>query len=156
GGILGCHHRPRQDPCRYRVRFHEHGGKSRRRHLPYPHPADRPTFWLGERAVRRGSLGVRRRLLLAGRAPRTGHRPRRRGAGALAQEKSSSWCGQERVRGKIVATEQGSFRWGVLINTFLFFATAFGMGWTYIVMLVPPILQELGLNIADWGTLWSA
>jgi len=44
----------------------------------------------------------------------------------------------------------------VLVNTFLIFAIAFGMGWTYIVMLVPPILQELGLNIADWGTLWSA
>jgi nitrate/nitrite transporter NarK len=55
-----------------------------------------------------------------------------------------------------VGTEQASYRWWVLINTFLIFAIAFGMGWTYIVMLVPPILQELGLNIADWGTLWSA
>lgn len=53
-------------------------------------------------------------------------------------------------------TEQVSYRWWVLVNTFLIFAIAFGMGWTYIVMLVPPILQELGLNIADWGTLWSA
>jgi len=55
-----------------------------------------------------------------------------------------------------VETERASYRWWVLINTFLIFAVAFGMGWTYIVMLVPPILQELGLNIADWGTLWSA
>jgi ACS family hexuronate transporter-like MFS transporter len=55
-----------------------------------------------------------------------------------------------------VETEQVSYRWWVLVNTFLIFAIAFGMGWTYIVMLVPPILQELGLNIADWGTLWSA
>ncbi|HEV8711937.1 MAG TPA: MFS transporter [Candidatus Binatia bacterium] len=53
-------------------------------------------------------------------------------------------------------TGRVSYRWWVLINTFLIFAVAFGMGWTYIVMLVPPILQELGLNIADWGTLWSA
>jgi nitrate/nitrite transporter NarK len=55
-----------------------------------------------------------------------------------------------------VETERVSYRWWVLINTFLIFAVAFGMGWTYIVMLVPSILQELGLNIADWGTLWSA
>jgi MFS transporter, ACS family, hexuronate transporter len=55
-----------------------------------------------------------------------------------------------------VEAEQVSYRWWVLVNTFLIFAIAFGMGWTYIVMLVPPILQELGLNIADWGTLWSA
>ncbi|MBI3797860.1 MAG: MFS transporter [Deltaproteobacteria bacterium] len=55
-----------------------------------------------------------------------------------------------------MGTEQVSYRWWVLINTFLIFAIAFGMGWTYIVMLVPPILQELGLNIADWGALWSA
>ena len=55
-----------------------------------------------------------------------------------------------------MGTERVSYRWWVLINTFLIFAVAFGMGWTYIVMLVPPILQELGLNIADWGTLWSA
>lgn len=33
---------------------------------------------------------------------------------------------------------------------------AFGMGWTYIVMLVAAVLQDLGLTIADWGTLWSA
>jgi hypothetical protein len=28
---------------------------------------------------------------------------------------------------------------------------AFGMGWTYIVMLVAAVLQDLGLTIADWG-----
>lgn len=55
-----------------------------------------------------------------------------------------------------MGTEQASYRWWVLINTFLIFAVAFGMGWTYIVMLVPAILQELSLTIADWGTLWSA
>jgi MFS family permease len=55
-----------------------------------------------------------------------------------------------------VGTERVSYRWWVLVNTFLIFTIAFGMGWTYIVMLVSPILQELGLNLADWGTLWSA
>ena len=55
-----------------------------------------------------------------------------------------------------MGTERVSYRWWVLVNTFLIFTVAFGMGWTYIVMLVSPILQDLGLNIADWGTLWSA
>lgn len=34
-----------------------------------------------------------------------------------------------------------------------FFAT--GMAWTYIVVLVAPILGDLELGLRDWGTLWS-
>jgi hypothetical protein len=44
----------------------------------------------------------------------------------------------------------------VLTNTFLIFTFAFGMGWTYIVMLVSQVLQDLGLALTDWGALWSA
>jgi nitrate/nitrite transporter NarK len=44
----------------------------------------------------------------------------------------------------------------VLTNTFLIFTVAFGMGWTYIVMLVPTVLQDLDLTITSWGVLWSA
>jgi nitrate/nitrite transporter NarK len=44
----------------------------------------------------------------------------------------------------------------VLANTFLIFTIAFGMGWTYIVMLVSQVLQDLGLTMADWGALWAA
>ncbi len=55
-----------------------------------------------------------------------------------------------------MGNEQVAYRWWVLTNAFLIFVTAFGMGWTYIVMLVSPVLQELGLEMSDWGTLWSA
>jgi len=34
-----------------------------------------------------------------------------------------------------VETERVAYRWWVLVNTFLIFTVAFGMGWTYIVML---------------------
>jgi len=34
-----------------------------------------------------------------------------------------------------------------------FFAT--GMAWTYVVVLVAPILGDLELGLRDWGTLWS-
>jgi NNP family nitrate/nitrite transporter-like MFS transporter len=46
-------------------------------------------------------------------------------------------------------------RWLVLSNVFAmnFFAT--GMAWTYVVVLVAPILADLGLSLRDWGTLWS-
>lgn len=53
-------------------------------------------------------------------------------------------------------TERVAYRWWVLTNTFLIFTFAFGMGWTYIVMLVSQVLQDLGLALTDWGALWSA
>jgi nitrate/nitrite transporter NarK len=48
-----------------------------------------------------------------------------------------------------------SARWLVLSNVVAmnFFAT--GMAWTYIVVLVAPILEDLELGLRDWGTLWS-
>lgn len=52
--------------------------------------------------------------------------------------------------------ERVPYRWWVLVNTFLIFTVAFGMGWTYIVMVVSSVLKDLGLGIADWGSLWSA
>ena len=46
-------------------------------------------------------------------------------------------------------------RWLVLANVIAmnFFAT--GMAWTYVVVLVAPILEDLGLALRDWGTIWS-
>jgi len=55
-----------------------------------------------------------------------------------------------------VGTERVAYRWWVLTNTFLIFTVAFGMGWTYIVMLVSHVLQDLGLAMTAWGALWSA
>jgi len=55
-----------------------------------------------------------------------------------------------------VETERVAYRWWVLTNTFLIFTIAFGMGWTYIVMLVSQVLGDLGLAMTDWGALWSA
>ena len=55
-----------------------------------------------------------------------------------------------------MGNERVAYRWWVLTNAFFIFVTAFGMGWTYIVMLVPQVLQDIGLQMADWGSLWSA
>lgn len=55
-----------------------------------------------------------------------------------------------------MGTERVAYRWWVLVNTFLIFTIAFGMGWTYIVMLVSQVLQDLGLAMSDWGALWAA
>lgn len=55
-----------------------------------------------------------------------------------------------------MGTERVAYRWWVLANTFLIFTIAFGMGWTYIVMLVSQVLQDLGLAMSDWGALWAA
>ncbi len=48
-----------------------------------------------------------------------------------------------------------SMRWLVLGNVVAmnFFVT--GMAWTYVVVIVTPILDDLGLGLRDWGTLWS-
>ncbi len=55
-----------------------------------------------------------------------------------------------------MAEERAGYRWGVLLNTFLVFSIAFGMGWTYIVMVAAEVIQDLTLTLMDWGTLWSA
>jgi MFS family permease len=55
-----------------------------------------------------------------------------------------------------MAEERESYRWWVLLNTFLVFTIAFGMGWTYIVMVASEVIKDLNLTLVDWGTLWSA
>ena len=53
-------------------------------------------------------------------------------------------------------TSADGYRWLVLANSVLVFTFAFGFGWTYIVMVVAQLLADLELELADWGTLWSA
>lgn len=55
-----------------------------------------------------------------------------------------------------MGNERVAYRWWVLANAFLIFVMAFGMGWTYIVMVVQQVLHDLGLQMSDWGSLWSA
>lgn len=55
-----------------------------------------------------------------------------------------------------MGNERVAYRWWVLANAFLIFVTAFGMGWTYIVMLVSQVVRDLGLQMSDWGSLWAA
>jgi len=51
--------------------------------------------------------------------------------------------------------EAPSARWLVLSNVVAMNFLVTGMAWTYVVVLVAPILQDLGLGLRDWGTLWS-
>ena len=55
-----------------------------------------------------------------------------------------------------MAEEKLAYRWWVLAASVLVFTFTFGMGWTYIVMVVPQVRADLGLSLADWGSLWSA
>lgn len=55
-----------------------------------------------------------------------------------------------------MAEEKLAYRWWVLAASVLVFIFTFGMGWTYIVMVVPQVRADLGLSLADWGSLWSA
>ncbi|MFI5314725.1 MAG: nitrate/nitrite transporter [Myxococcota bacterium] len=51
--------------------------------------------------------------------------------------------------------EVPSARWVVLSNVVAMNFLATGMAWTYVVVVVAPILADLGLTLRDWGTLWS-
>jgi nitrate/nitrite transporter NarK len=47
-------------------------------------------------------------------------------------------------------------RWLVLSNVVAMNFVVTGMAWTYVVVLVTPILDDLGLGLRDWGTLWAS
>ena len=51
--------------------------------------------------------------------------------------------------------QEPSARWWVLGNVFAMNFVATGMAWTYVVVLVAPILADHGLALRDWGVLWS-
>jgi NNP family nitrate/nitrite transporter-like MFS transporter len=51
--------------------------------------------------------------------------------------------------------ETPSTRWLVLGNVVAMNFLVTGMAWTYVVVIVTPILDDLGLGLRDWGTLWS-
>jgi NNP family nitrate/nitrite transporter-like MFS transporter len=51
--------------------------------------------------------------------------------------------------------EAPSLRWLVLGNVVAMNFVVTGMAWTYVVVIVTPILDDLGLGLRDWGTLWS-
>ena len=47
-------------------------------------------------------------------------------------------------------------RWWVLANIVLMNFVVTGGGWNYVIMLVPQVVGDLGLELADWGALWAA
>jgi MFS family permease len=48
------------------------------------------------------------------------------------------------------------YRWWVLANVVLVNVLVPGIGWNYVIMVVPELLRDLGLTIETWGVLWSA
>ena len=46
-------------------------------------------------------------------------------------------------------------RWWILGNAFLVYFVAGGFVWTYIAMVAPEVQADLGIELADWGMLWS-
>ena len=46
-------------------------------------------------------------------------------------------------------------RWWILGNAFLVYFVAGGFVWVYIAMVGPEVQADLGIELADWGMLWS-
>jgi NNP family nitrate/nitrite transporter-like MFS transporter len=46
-------------------------------------------------------------------------------------------------------------RWWVLTNVVLVNVVVTGIAWNYIIMFVPQVTADLGLEISAWGPLWS-
>jgi len=51
--------------------------------------------------------------------------------------------------------QRRSSRWWILGNAFLVYFVAGGFVWVYIAMVAPEVQTDLGLELADWGMLWS-
>ena len=45
--------------------------------------------------------------------------------------------------------------WWVLANIALVSFLLLGFAWNYLIMLVPEVLDDLGLTLSDWGLLWA-
>ena len=51
--------------------------------------------------------------------------------------------------------ERPPYRWWVLANVVLISVLVPGIAWNYIIMVVPDLLGDLGLEIGQWGVLWA-
>jgi NNP family nitrate/nitrite transporter-like MFS transporter len=51
--------------------------------------------------------------------------------------------------------ERPPYRWWVLGNVVLVYILVPGIAWNYIIMAVPDLLGDLGLEIGRWGVLWA-
>src|SRR5262245_22874768 len=51
--------------------------------------------------------------------------------------------------------ERPPYRWWVLANVVLVSVVVPGIAWNYIIMVVPDVLGDLGLQISQWGVLWA-
>lgn len=46
-------------------------------------------------------------------------------------------------------------RWWVLANVVLVNVVVTGIAWNYLIMFVPEVVADLGLELASWGALWA-
>jgi len=61
------------------------------------------------------------------------------------------------VTQEIVRAQQWPrYRWWVLANVALVNFLLMGFAWNYLIMLVPSVLEDLELELSDWGLLWAA
>lgn len=54
-----------------------------------------------------------------------------------------------------LVVERPPYRWWVLANVVLVYILIPGIAWNYIIMAVPDLLGDLGLEIGQWGVLWA-
>jgi len=55
-----------------------------------------------------------------------------------------------------MTAESSRRRWWVLLHIVTLNILVTGIGWNYVIMVVEPLVEDLGIEIAVWGTLWSA
>ena len=51
--------------------------------------------------------------------------------------------------------ERNASRWWVLASVVLVNVFVVGIAWNYVIMFVPALTADLGLEISAWGPLWS-
>ena len=52
-------------------------------------------------------------------------------------------------------TQPNPARWWVLANVVLVNVVVTGIAWNYLIMFVPDVTTDLGIEVSGWGALWS-
>jgi nitrate/nitrite transporter NarK len=55
-----------------------------------------------------------------------------------------------------MVAEPSRRRWWVLVHIVALNILVTGIGWNYVIMVVEQLIEDLGVDISTWGTLWSA
>ncbi len=78
------------------------------------------------------------------------------GEAAVREANPMSRVGEPAERTEAAVAERLAYRWWILAVATLANVVVPGIGWNYVIMVVPQVLTDLRLEVAMWGILWSA